>query len=175
MARKGLFKRRKAARAEAALLSFKLGYINLMITLVPFLLSIAVFSRLAILELHLPKLSAPMENVSLQTPEPPPSSRFALTVAIEEEGVAVSNGSERLAFYPSREGRAPTDELSALMQKLKKEHPSEQEVVILSRPKTAYEDLVSIMDACRLAKIEEGGSKTAVSLFPHVALGEVSS
>jgi biopolymer transport protein ExbD len=165
MARR-LFKRRKAERVEASLLSFKMGYISLMITLVPFLLSIAVFARLAVLDLSLPKLSAEPVMASLRADSAPPTSPFALTVAIEEEGIAASNGSERLAFFPNRDGKLAIDALSTLIQKLKSEHPNEKGVIILSRPKTAYEDLVSIIDACRLAK--------GRTLFPEISLGEVS-
>ncbi|GEM_PF-3608944 len=170
--REEIFKRKKAARAEASLLSFKLGYINLMITLVPFLLSIAVFSRLAILDLHLPQLGEESEEVTLQNPSAPAAAPFALTVAIEEEAMAVSNGPEQLALIKHREGKPDAAALSVLMQKLKEEHPDAKEVVILSRPKTPYADLVSVMDACRSAKT--GGEKGFQSLFPDVSLGEIS-
>ena len=109
---RAIFKRRKAARSEETILSFKLGYINLMITLVPFLLSIAVFSRLAVLDLHLPKLSS--QGGGASSPR-----RLALTVEIEERGIAVSDGPERLAFFSNREGEIETEPLSILMQKLK--------------------------------------------------------
>ncbi|TAK04445.1 MAG: hypothetical protein EPO39_11445 [Candidatus Manganitrophaceae bacterium] len=171
---RGVFKRKKAARAEASLLSFKLGYINLMITLVPFLLSIAVFSRLAVLDLHLPKLGDDSESVALQGANAPAAAPFALTVAIEEEGVSVSNGPDRIASIRHQEGKPDAAALSTLMQKLKKEHPDTKEVVILSRAKTLYADLVSVMDACRSVKGGGGDPKSAQSLFPDVSLGEVS-
>lgn len=166
MTRRRMFKRRKADRVEASLLSFKMGYISLMITLVPFLLSIAVFARLAVLDLSLPKLPAAPVEASFHPDAPPPSSPFALTVAIEEEGISAFNGSERLAFFPNREGRLAIDSLATLVQRLKSEHPDEKGVIILSRPKTSYEDLVSIIDACRLSK--------GRPLFPDISLGEVS-
>lgn len=169
--RRRIFKRKKAARAEASLLSFKLGYINLMITLVPFLLSIAVFSRLAIQELHLPKPGAEAEGIPLQNPNTP-AVPFALTVAIEEEAVAVSNGPERIARIKHQEGRPDAAALSALMQTLKQAHPDAKEVVILSRPKTRYADLVSVMDACR--SVKRTGQSGFQSLFPDVSLGEAS-
>jgi hypothetical protein len=157
--RRGIFKRKKAIRVETSLLSFKLGYINLMITLVPFLLSIALFSKLAILELHLPDLSERFGPgvVAVQTPASP--QRFTLIVAIEEEGIAVSNGPERIALLPRRNGRLDEDGLSLVMERLKKDYPEAKEVVILSRPKTLYEELIAVMDACRLP-------------FPNVSLGE---
>lgn len=169
--RKEMFKRKKAARVEASSLSFKLGYINLMITLVPVLLTIAVFSRLAILDLHLPRLGEESEGVTLQRPDAPAAAPLSLTVAIEEEGVAVSNGPERIAIIKHREGRPDADALSTLMQRLKREHPHSKEVVILSRAKTVYADLVSVMDACRSVN---GGQSGLQSLFPDVSLGEIS-
>lgn len=168
---RGIFKRKKAARAEASLLSFKLGYINLMITLVPFLLSIAVFSRLAVLDLHLPKIGDDSESVTLQNSKAT-AAPLSLTVAIDEEGVVVSNGPERIASIRHQEGKPDAAAISALMQKLKKEHPDAKEVAILSRPKTLYADLVSVMDACR--SVKGGDSRTFQTLFPDVSLGEVS-
>src|SRR3989338_5614206 len=161
---RAIFKRRKAARSEETILSFKLGYINLMITLVPFLLSIAVFSRLAVLDLHLPKLSS--QGGGASSPR-----RLALTVEIEERGIAVSDGPERLAFFSRREGGVETEPLSSLMQKLKKDHPAENEIVILSRPNIPYEDLISVIDACRLARPKGGPAQI---LFHDISLGEVS-
>ncbi|MBI3804090.1 MAG: hypothetical protein HY282_10055 [Nitrospirae bacterium] len=194
--RRSLFKRKKKERAEGALLSFKLGYINLMITLVPFLLSIAVFSRLAILQLNLPKLDVPADEVSLQAPGAPRSTPFAPTVAIEEEGIVVSNGAERIAFVKHRppgpaDGAGAPDvaALSAVMQELKRAHPEAKEVVLLSLPKTLYADLVAVMDACRSIKpgklgkpsnpgttdnTDAGRAKGFEPLFPDVSLGEVS-
>lgn len=168
--RKEMFKRKKAARVEVSSLSFKLGYINLMITLVPVLLTIAVFSRLAILDLHLPRLGEESGGVTLQRPDAP-AAPLSLTVAIEEEGVAVSNGPERIATIKHQEGRPDAAALSTLMQRLKREHPHSKEVVILSRAKTVYADLVSVMDACRSVN---GGQSGPQSLFPDISLGEIS-
>jgi hypothetical protein len=170
--RRSFFKRKKAARVEASLLSFKLGYINLMITLVPFLLSIAVFSRLAVLDLHLPDLpGADPGVVSLQPPSSSP--RVVLTVGIEPDGVTVSNGPERIARLPRKEGRLDEQGLSRLMEGLKEKYPDEKEVVILSRPETLYEELIAVMDACRLVKTVEAGRVRVRTLFTDVLLGEV--
>lgn len=161
-----LFKRRKAVRVEASLLSFKMGYISLMMTLVPFLLSIAVFSRLAVLDLNLPKISASPVEASLRLGPEPPVARFVLTVSIENEGIGVLNGSERIGFFPPLNGKPAIDSLSTLIQRLKSEYPNEKGVIILSRAETSYEDLVAVIDACRMGK--------GHPLFPDISLGEVS-
>jgi hypothetical protein len=167
--RRGMFKRKKEDLAEASLLSFKIGYINLMKTLVPVLLSIAVFSRLAMVDLHLPRLEGgPAEMLPQGGPVSP---SLSLTVAIEKEGIAVSNGEEKLAFFPDQDQKRDLAGLSLLLQKVKKEYPEGKEVIILSLPKTPYEELISVMDACRSAKV---GARNAI-LFPNVSLGEISS
>ncbi|HZR46111.1 MAG TPA: biopolymer transporter ExbD [Candidatus Manganitrophaceae bacterium] len=167
---RGIFKKKKKALAESALLSFKLGYINLMITLVPVLLSIAVFSRLAIVDLHLPRLGGGSDTVALQNSAAAPSSRISLMVAIRREGVAVLDGDKELASFPKRENKLDFASLSRFMQKLKSAHPDENEVVILSQPQTPYEELIAVMDACRSAKV----NGTARMLFSNVSLGEIS-
>ncbi|MGB3940968.1 MAG: biopolymer transporter ExbD [Candidatus Manganitrophaceae bacterium] len=171
-----LFKKKKKEKIEAALLPFKLGYISLMITLVPFLLTIAVFSRLAIVDLHLPKLDDRSGGgVSLhKTESPAATSSFHLTVAIEEEGTTVADGRKRISFIKHREGKPDAEALSALMQQLKQAHPDAREVVLLSRPKTRYDDLIAVMDACRTVRMVAGGISRSESLFPDVSLGEIS-
>jgi hypothetical protein len=172
--RQEMFKRKKAARAEASLLSFKLGYINLMITLVPFLLSIAAFSKLSILDLHLPKLEEDSGGITLQNAASPAAPPLSLTVSIEEEGVTVSNGPERIAEIKHQGGKPDAAAISTLMQRLKQEHPAAKEVVILSRSKTLYADLVLVIDACRSVKRGRGAEAGFQSLFPDVTLGEIS-
>jgi biopolymer transport protein ExbD len=167
--RRGIFKRKKEDLLEASLFSFKIGYINLMKTLVPVLLSIAVFSRLAMVDLHLPKLEAGATEVVLQ--EGGSVSSLSLTVAIQKEGIAVSDGEKKLAFFRHLDGKLDLSGLSHLMQKVKKENPEEKEVIILSQPKTSYEELISVMDACRVAKVDDRSDP----LFPNVSLGEVPS
>lgn len=167
--RRGIFRRRKEDLIETSLLSFKIGYINLMKTLVPVLLSIAVFSRLAVVDLHLPTIEE--GSASLREGESDSSPSFSLTVAIQKEGIAVTEGEENLAFLPHRNRKPDLNGLSLLMQQVKKKYPDEKEVIILSLPKTPYEELISVMDTCRLAKV---GEKT-YPLFPNVSLGEASS
>ncbi len=171
--RREIFHRRRAGRAKASSDSFMIIYLNLVITLVPVLFSLAVFSRLAIVELQLPKLKENPEPIVLQD-EAPSDPGFSLTVAIKERGMAVSNGAKQLAFLPNRNEKLDFDGLSVLMQKLKKEHPNKEEVVVLSLPQTLYEELIAVMDACRSTRIAEGDRRSIRSLFPNISLGEAS-
>lgn len=167
--RRGIFRRKKEDLIEASLFSFKIGYINLMKTLVPILLSMAVFSRLAVVDLTLPKVDPAGASIQEAGPVSP---RLSLTVAIEKEGLSVSSGEEKLAFFPNSGRTLDLPGLSALMRKIKKDYPNEKEIVILSFPKTSYEVLIAVMDACRLAKGEGGET---LLLFPDVSLGEISA
>lgn len=155
-------RRRRVTPQELTITAF----MNLMVILIPFLLVIAVFSRLVTLELYLPTPSA-AQSADL----PPP--QFSLTIFLRQDGIAIGNGREILAGLPQKGGEYQWTDLSRVLQKVKKEFPAEDTVAILSEPEIAYETLVRAMDVSRMAIVEEDGRRRSVELFPNVSIGEV--
>ncbi|MEW6325471.1 MAG: biopolymer transporter ExbD [Nitrospirota bacterium] len=161
----GLLRRRRhAAEHELSITAF----MNLMVVLIPFLLVIAVFSRIVTLELYLP---TPSEQQA-QSQAPP---AFSLTIFLRQDGIAVGNGREILAGLIKQGADYPWEELSKVLQRVKKEFPGEDTVAILAEPTIEYETLVRAMDVSRMAVVEEGGAKRSIALFPNVSIGEVEA
>ena len=151
-------------RKEVAALEVT-AFINLIVVLVPFLLTTAVFSRLAILELNLPAQSSGFDNLK---------GDLQLEVVIRRNALVVS---DRLAGQIQRiDNTAQGYDFSALsqvMQQLKARFPDKNEATILAEPDTAYDVLVKTMDAVRVAKGSPSGSR--LDLFPEVSVGDAPS
>lgn len=141
-------------------------YMNLMAVLIPFLLSVAVFTRLAILEIYLPPPSD-------QPPESPPvqEDKLFLTITITERGLITANGNQIVSFIASEEKGHDLEALSKVLQELKARYPNEESAIILSKPLVLYETLVAVMDATRTTSNKSGGPRR--TLFPNISLGEV--
>ena len=136
------------------------AFMNLIVVLVPFLLSSTVFSRLAILELNLPaSASGPTsakEELQLEVIIRP----HALEVSDRNHGLIRRIGNNADGYdYPA---------LSRVLQQVKTQFPDRNAATILSESNTAYDTLVQVMDAVRVA----GGGTTAVELFPEISIGD---
>lgn len=138
------------------------AFLNLIVVLVPFLLTSVVFSRLAVLELNLPAGAAAPTEVK---PE------LRLEVIIRPDALEVSDRNvgliQRLARTDKGHDYAA---LSNLMQQLKERFPQKQDATILLEPDTAYDTLVQVMDAMRIVPAE--GHERRRELFPEISIGD---
>ncbi len=132
---------------------------NLMVVLIPFLLTTVVFSKLAILDLNLPSSSAAGQT----TPEK--KEPFRLIVTLHQDVLAVQGSGLVVTPIPSREGKYDLKELAAILQRVKTAFGEERSIIILSEPEVPYESLVEVMDTCRTGPSGE--------LFPDISIGEV--
>lgn len=134
-------------------------FMNLMVVLIPFLLSGVVFSRLAILEMKLPTTQNEAA-VSKREKEP-----FRLVVTLREKGVTVLGSDIDRTRFPKKESVYELEGLSELLMQVKAKHPGENALILLSEPEIPYEALIAVMDACR--------EKEGRALFPEISIGEV--
>ncbi len=134
-------------------------FMNLMVVLIPFLLSGIVFSRLAVLEMKLP---ASQNEAAASKPAKDP---FRLVVTLRKQGLTVlGTGIDRVQF-PRKQSLYELEGLSDLLVKVKARHPKESALILLSEPEIPYEALIAVMDACR--------EKAGELLFPDISIGEV--
>src|SRR6185436_18877672 len=136
------------------------AFLNLIVVLVPVLLSTAVFSRLAIVELSLPAQSSGFSNLK---------GDLQLEVVIRRDALEIG---DRMGGVIRR--LENTDKgydyqtLSSIMQQLKARFPEKLEATILAEPDTSYDILVHTMDAMRMARTPNG----KVELFPEISIGD---
>jgi len=160
--------KRRRLRKEAPHLEIT-AFINLIVVLVPFLLSTAVFSRLAVLDLNLP---AQQNNAVEQLKGPELNLEIVLRKDAIEVGDRIGGLIQRIEHVKGKQDLAT---LTGLMLQVKGKFPDKTEASVLAEPDTPYDDLVQVMDSIRSAvrPAPEGGIKTVlVDLFPNVSIGD---
>jgi biopolymer transport protein ExbD len=163
--------RKRRLRREAAHLELT-AFINLIVVLVPFLLSTAVFTRLAVMDLALPAPSSggPLDQIK--------AGELQLEVVIRGDAYEVGDRVGGLIQRIERKdgGSAPLKTLNALMVQVKQKFPDKTEVSVLAEPETPYDHLVQVMDAVRAvprAVLQAGSVQLAsADLFPDIAVGD---
>ncbi len=137
------------------------AFINLIVVLVPFLLSTAVFTRLAVLDLSLPAQSSGIEQLKVED--------LKLEVVIRADAIEVS---DRIGGLIKRIDGRDTAELSALMRQIKSRFPDVKAATVLAEADTPYDALVQVMDAVREHHEVHGAKVKAVVLFPDISIGD---
>jgi biopolymer transport protein ExbD len=153
-------------RKEVAALEVT-AFINLIVVLVPFLLSTAVFTRLAVMDMALPAQS---QNKLEQLK----GNDLKLEVVIRKEALEVGDRIGGLIQrIENKDSHHDVKALNALMLQIKQRFPDTKAATILSEPDTTYDALVHVMDAVRSSRSANGGTKLVrVELFPEVSVGD---
>lgn len=141
------------------------AFINLIVVLVPFLLSTAVFTRLAVLDLSLPAQQAALEQLK--------GDDLKLEVVIRGDALEVGDRIGGLIQRIERHGAAhDVKTLAALMVQLKARFPGKTDATLLAEPDTPYDQLVQVMDAVRGTVTAQGPRPVHADLFPNISIGD---
>ncbi len=142
------------------------SFMNLMVVLVPFLLTTAVFSRLSVLSIDVPTPATNASSKPLPPPPPPDNAPFRLVARLEKTGVVIVAGSQTLPVIPrTDDGAYDIAKVRASLTQVRKDHPKHTAIDIMSRPDTPYTDLVQMMDA--------DANLDGAMLFTDIRLGEL--
>jgi biopolymer transport protein ExbD len=140
------------------------AFMNMIVVLVPFLLTTTVFSRLAVLELSLPAQSSAFDKLK---------GDLQLEIVIRGDALEIR---DRIGGMLQRVQNTSKGydfrTLSASMQQLKTRFPDKVEAAILAEPDTPYDILVQTMDAVRVARTSQSGPAAHVELFPEISIGD---
>ena len=152
--------RKQAAHLEVT------AFINVIVVLVPFLLSTAVFSHLAVLELSLPAKNSGVEQLKVDD--------LKLEIVIRSDALEVGDRIggliQRIASTPQGHDLAA---LSTLMQQIKTKFPNTKGASVLAQPNTAYDVLVQVMDSVREVRPPGAAAKApSLELFPDISIGD---
>ncbi|MBQ0961473.1 biopolymer transporter ExbD [Ideonella sp. 4Y11] len=154
---------RRLRKAPAAL--EVTAFINLIVVLVPFLLSTAVFTRLAVLELNLPAQNAGVEKLQVD--------KLQLELVLRADAVDVGDRIGGLIAHLPHTAEGPdVRALNALLHQVKAKFPDEKAATLLARPDTPYRTLVALMDATREGRTSRGTEVVKAELFPVISLGD---
>jgi biopolymer transport protein ExbD len=152
--------RKQAAHLEVT------AFINVIVVLVPFLLSTAVFSHLSVLELTLPGKNSAVEQLQVND--------LKLEIVIRPDALEVGDRIggliQRIASTPQGYDLAA---LATLMQQIKAKYPNTKAASVLAQPSTAYDVLVQVMDAVREVRPPGTAAKApSLELFPDISIGD---
>ena len=152
-------------RKEAAHLEIT-AFINLIVVLVPFLLSTAVFSRLSVIDLALPAQSN--EKIEKLV-----ANDLKLEIVVRPEALEVG---DRIGGLIQRIPATPTgpdvNALQTLVQQIKTKFPDKLDATVLAEPNTSYDTLVQVMDAVRAGHVAQGDKVVKAELFPNISIGD---
>lgn len=152
------------------------AFINVIVVLVPFLLSTAVFSRLAVIELSLPAQNSGVEQLKVND--------LKLEVVIRPDALDVGDRIGGLIQHiPNNAQGYDLASLSTLMQQVKAKFPETKTATVLAQPTTSYEVLVQVMDTVRegtpapdvalaASAPAKPGVPARVELFPDISIGD---
>jgi biopolymer transport protein ExbD len=141
------------------------AFINLIVVLVPFLLSTVVFTRLAVVDLTLPaQSSGALEKLK---------GDLQLEVVVREDALEVGDRIGGLIMrIPKTEKGYDYRTLSDLIQQLKSRFPDKTEATVLAEPDTPYDVLVQVMDAVREGRVAQGANVVNADFFPDISVGD---
>jgi biopolymer transport protein ExbD len=156
--------RRRRLRKEAPHLEIT-AFINLIVVLVPFLLSTAVFSRLAVMDLNLPAQQSAVEQIK--------GADLQLEVVIRQDAIEVGDRIGGLIQRIAKTGaQHDFKALASLMVLVKGKFPDKTESSVLAEPQTSYDDLVQVMDTVRSSITAQGPKLIRSELFPNISIGD---
>jgi biopolymer transport protein ExbD len=128
---------------------------NMFIILVTFLISMAVFTHMAILEFSLPP------NVGTGLDQSQGKPKLKLTVRLGSDFIGIVSGDNLLDSLPVAGGVFPFDSLAARIKIRRAETAIQDEIIIASRDEIAFKQVVRVMDICREAGFEKTGLSSA--------------
>lgn len=125
------------------------AFINLIVVLVPFLLSTAVFSKLSVMELALPAAAAPgLEQLKAED--------LQLEIVLRADAMEVGDRIGGLIQRIPAVDKAPdAAALLTLLQGIKQKFPEEVQASVLAESDTPYEHIVKVMDVSRDGQFTE--------------------
>ena len=150
---------------------------NLMVVLIPLLLTSAEFVRLGIIELNLPPAAVGPEAEMLAELPQEDMKNLDLTITITDRGFFISSS---LAVLAGEQAGEPSISLvdgvynfQALSEKLYEvktramgRFPDANQIIIMAEPDINYQSVISTMDAARSTRI----NGRLEELFPDVSL-----
>ena len=143
------------------------AFINLIVVLVPFLLSTAVFTHLSVLELSLPAQSTgALEKLS--------ADKLNLEIVIRADAIEVGDriGGLIQSIPKTPAGQHDIAMLGTAARTIKERFPEKTDATVLPEPNVPYDVLVQVMDALRAGRQVQGAKVVEVALFPDISIGD---
>ncbi|MFQ5650758.1 MAG: ExbD/TolR family protein [bacterium] len=169
--------RRQSRKAVEALEPNMAPIMNLMVVLIPLLLSSVQLIKISVIELNLPP-TAPAESTMFDEPEGK-DAKLDLAVIITDRGFYLSSASAILKArkgkpsIPLKDGQYDYEHLAQTLHAIKEKAAGRfkdtDSITIQAEPKIDYQTLVSTMDAARSIKLDG----REIALFPKASISAI--
>jgi biopolymer transport protein ExbD len=136
MRRTGRRKNLKMGEVELDLLPM----MNVFIVLIPMLLTSAVFLKVTVIDTNVPNANA--------APAVDAGESLSLAITIKDDYFVVEGKGIDSRVITRKDADAPA-KLAAALADVELAHPDNQDVIIISEPKTRYQDIIAVMDVAR--------------------------
>jgi biopolymer transport protein ExbD len=123
---------------------------NLFMAMIPFLVSMAVFTHIAAVEFSLPPAQS-ADGVATDSKE------LDISIVITENGFRIVGTGKKLDLVPMVHGQYQFEQLRSLLKAIKFEYPSQKSVVLVMDSNVLYDDIIKFMDICRESQFPDIG------------------
>ncbi len=117
-----------------------LPMMNVFIVLIPMLLTSAVFLKVTVIDTNVPSATG--------TAPADAGANLSLAITIKDDYYVVE-GKGIASRVIARTDADASAKLAAALADVALAHPDNQDVIIISQPKTRYQDIISVMDVAR--------------------------
>ena len=124
---------------------------NMLIILISFLVTMVVFTQLAVIKFNLPSSDAG-SGAAADTATAATEQEVVITLVVTESGFQIVGEGKKLDPIPKGAAGYDYKTLGVSMGKLYGEYPTAQSVVMLIDTSVVYQDIVTAMDICREQK-----------------------
>jgi len=128
---------------------------NLFIIIIPFLITMAVFTHVYVVDFGVPP------NVGAGLDQSQGKPKLRITVVLAPEFVAVTHGDKMLDSLQAPGGVPPVDSLKACLARRRMQSDIHDEVVVAVRDAVVFDNVVKVMDACRASGFVKLGLSSA--------------
>jgi biopolymer transport protein ExbD len=124
---------------------------NLFMVLIPFLVSMAVFTHISVIDFSLPPSQAADGESTGESKE------LDISIVITAEGYRIVGTGKKLDLVPKVYGQYQYEQLRVLLKAVKFQYPSQKSVVLVMEADVLYDDIVKFMDICRESQFPDIG------------------
>jgi biopolymer transport protein ExbD len=134
------------------------SYLNVFLALLPMLITMAVFTQIAVIDFSLPPAAEP--GAAAQNPQD--MKDLDISIVVTPAGFRIVGTGKQLDLVPTERGTYQFEKLRAFLKAIKFQYPSQKSVILVLDGEILYDDIVKFMDVCRECQ------------FPDIALsGEI--
>lgn len=128
---------------------------NLFMVLIPFLVSMAVFTHIAVIDFSLPPAQTGSTNSE--------SKELDISIVITSKGFSIIGTGKKLDLVSKTQGQYNYDQLRILLKAIKFQYPSQKSVILVMESNVLYDDIVKFMDICRESQLPDIGLSGDIS------------